>query len=129
MSKDEFFKDRYETPDRETVLEAENKRLKEMTQWEYAKNLLIKNDRLNVENAALKARIEELEKKCSGGFVQGYVCAIATYIKMNDNDTNALELLSAGCATLKEAKVAGVDDYDIEACKPTWKEIAYRHKA
>jgi len=28
MSKDEFFKDRYETPDRETVLEAENKRLK-----------------------------------------------------------------------------------------------------
>jgi len=104
-SKDEFFKDRYETPDRETVLEAENKRLKEMTQGEYAKNLLIKNDRLNVENAALKARIEELEK-------QHFI---------------AIGLLYPGSA-INQSLPVGADENGTEAFRPTPDEAKRRYK-
>jgi len=68
-----------------------------------------------------------MKKEKIDRFTQGFACAVATLIRMNNYmvETDARELFSAGLGKydLKKFRQQGVDEYDIEVFKKCRKEL------
>lgn len=59
-------------------------------------------------------------------WIQGYCCAVATLIKLNDGvTTDTMEVFKVGVGNRSIEKLIdlGVDKYDIEVFKQYWKEL------
>jgi hypothetical protein len=59
--------------------------------------------------------METLTKSHSNGFAQGYLCAVASLIRMNNEvDTRTKELFVAGGYKLADLEKLGIDEADVE---------------
>ena len=56
-------------------------------------------------------------------FLQGYCCAVATFIRTHGMDTSVRDVWRAGGYTIKECVKNGVDKYDIDILKEYRKEL------
>lgn len=58
-------------------------------------------------------------------WMQGFMCAVATLIKLDGVQTFTMELFSAGAGnrSLKTLEKMGVDSYDLQILKQHWKQL------